>query len=201
MSKALAGALLSIGLSSAFALHAQTGAAPAAQPQAQARHAPSRRQACIHAAERACGSALGLHPHRSENYGCAASAVECVRGNAAQPSPGRRPAHAGIPCAARAGRHARKAERDCAFGARATAACRVCNAHQRTPRRAAATVCGAVDRAKSDCGRSVGAATPRWPFRPGRVSPRCVAKQERRCGTSTATPISGWRRAASAPAD
>jgi protein CpxP len=35
MNKALAGALLSIGLSSAFALHAQTGAAPAAQPQAQ----------------------------------------------------------------------------------------------------------------------------------------------------------------------
>ena len=35
MNKALAGALLSIGLSSAFALHAQTGAALAAQPQAQ----------------------------------------------------------------------------------------------------------------------------------------------------------------------
>jgi hypothetical protein len=35
MNKALAGALLSIGLSSAFALHAQTGAAPAAQTQAQ----------------------------------------------------------------------------------------------------------------------------------------------------------------------
>ena len=35
MNKALAGALLSIGLSSAFALHAQTGASPAAQPQAQ----------------------------------------------------------------------------------------------------------------------------------------------------------------------
>src|SRR5688572_14330210 len=35
MNKALAGALLSIGLSSAFALHAQTGVAPAAQPQAQ----------------------------------------------------------------------------------------------------------------------------------------------------------------------
>lgn len=35
MNKALAGALLSIGLSSALALHAQTGAAPAAQPQAQ----------------------------------------------------------------------------------------------------------------------------------------------------------------------
>jgi hypothetical protein len=35
MNKALAGALLSIGLSSAFALHAQTGAVPAAQPQAQ----------------------------------------------------------------------------------------------------------------------------------------------------------------------
>jgi len=35
MNKALAGALLSIGLSSAFALHAQTGAAPAAPPQAQ----------------------------------------------------------------------------------------------------------------------------------------------------------------------
>jgi protein CpxP len=35
MSKTLAGALLLIGLSSAFALHAQTGAAPAAQPQAQ----------------------------------------------------------------------------------------------------------------------------------------------------------------------
>jgi periplasmic protein CpxP/Spy len=35
MNKALAGALLSIGLSSAFALHAQTSAAPAAQPQAQ----------------------------------------------------------------------------------------------------------------------------------------------------------------------
>ncbi|MGZ9058859.1 MAG: Spy/CpxP family protein refolding chaperone [Burkholderiaceae bacterium] len=35
MNKALAGALLSVGLSSAFALHAQTGAAPAAQPQAQ----------------------------------------------------------------------------------------------------------------------------------------------------------------------
>ena len=35
MSKTLAGALLVIGLSSAFALHAQTGAAPAAQPQAQ----------------------------------------------------------------------------------------------------------------------------------------------------------------------
>ena len=35
MNKTLAGALLLIGLSSAFALHAQTGAAPAAQPQAQ----------------------------------------------------------------------------------------------------------------------------------------------------------------------
>ena len=35
MNKALAGALLSIGLSSAFALHAQTVAAPAAPPQAQ----------------------------------------------------------------------------------------------------------------------------------------------------------------------
>ena len=35
MNKALAGALLSIGLSSAFALHAQTGATPAAPPQAQ----------------------------------------------------------------------------------------------------------------------------------------------------------------------
>ena len=35
MNKALAGALLSVGLSSAFALHAQTGAAPAAQPEAQ----------------------------------------------------------------------------------------------------------------------------------------------------------------------
>ena len=35
MNKALAGALLLIGLSSAFALHAQTGVAPAAQPQAQ----------------------------------------------------------------------------------------------------------------------------------------------------------------------
>jgi protein CpxP len=35
MNKALAGALLSIGLSSAFALHAQMGAAPAAQPQPQ----------------------------------------------------------------------------------------------------------------------------------------------------------------------
>ena len=35
MNKALAGALLSIGLSSAFALHAQTGAPPTAQPQAQ----------------------------------------------------------------------------------------------------------------------------------------------------------------------
>ena len=35
MNKALAGALLSVGLSSAFALHAQTSAAPAAQPQAQ----------------------------------------------------------------------------------------------------------------------------------------------------------------------
>ncbi len=35
MNKALAGALLSVGLSSAFAVHAQTSAAPAAQPQAQ----------------------------------------------------------------------------------------------------------------------------------------------------------------------
>ena len=45
MNKALAGALLSIGLSSAFALHAQTGAAPAAQPQAQqgTRHHDGRR--------------------------------------------------------------------------------------------------------------------------------------------------------------
>jgi protein CpxP len=45
MNKALAGALLSIGLSSAFALHAQTGAAPAAQPQAQqgARHHDGKR--------------------------------------------------------------------------------------------------------------------------------------------------------------
>ena len=34
MSKALAGALLSIGLSSGFAVHAQTGTAPADQPQA-----------------------------------------------------------------------------------------------------------------------------------------------------------------------
>ncbi len=35
MNKALAGALLSVGLASAFALHAQTGATPAAQPEAQ----------------------------------------------------------------------------------------------------------------------------------------------------------------------
>ena len=35
MNKALAGALLSIGLSSAFAVHAQTSTSPAAQPQAQ----------------------------------------------------------------------------------------------------------------------------------------------------------------------
>ena len=193
MSKTLAGALLCIGLSSAFAVHAQTGAAPAAQPQAHhgTRHQDGKR-AFTQPSERV-EARLRLHPYRSEDHGCAASAVECVRGDAAQPSPGRRPAHAGIPCAARAGRHARKAERDCAFGARATAACRVCNAHQRTPRRAAPTVCGAVDRAESDCGRGVGAATPRWPFRPGRVAPRCVAKRERRCGTSTATPISGWR--------
>ncbi len=34
MNKALAGALLSIGLSSGFAVHAQTGTAPAAQPSA-----------------------------------------------------------------------------------------------------------------------------------------------------------------------
>ena len=35
MNKVLAGALLSVGLSSAFALHAQTGTTPAAQPEAQ----------------------------------------------------------------------------------------------------------------------------------------------------------------------
>ena len=35
MSKALAGALLSIGLSSGFAVHAQTGTAPTDQPLAQ----------------------------------------------------------------------------------------------------------------------------------------------------------------------
>jgi chromosome segregation ATPase len=35
MSKALAGALLSLGLSSGFAVHAQTGTAPADQPSAQ----------------------------------------------------------------------------------------------------------------------------------------------------------------------
>ena len=45
MNKALAGALLSIGLSSAFVVHAQTSAAPAAQPQAQqgARHHDGKR--------------------------------------------------------------------------------------------------------------------------------------------------------------
>jgi len=45
MSKALAGALLSIGLSSGFAVHAQTGTAPTDQPMAQhgARHHDGKR--------------------------------------------------------------------------------------------------------------------------------------------------------------
>ena len=45
MSKALAGALLSIGLSSGFAVHAQTGTAPTDQPLAQhgARHHDGKR--------------------------------------------------------------------------------------------------------------------------------------------------------------
>jgi len=45
MNKALAGALLSVGLGSAFALHAQTGAAPTAQPEAQqlTRHQDGKR--------------------------------------------------------------------------------------------------------------------------------------------------------------
>ena len=43
MNKALAGALLSIGLSSAFAVHAQTSTAPAAQPQQGTRHHDGKR--------------------------------------------------------------------------------------------------------------------------------------------------------------
>ena len=60
MSKTLAGALLWMGLSSAFALHAQTGAAPAAQSQAHhgTRHHDGKR-AFTQPSER-CGSALWL---------------------------------------------------------------------------------------------------------------------------------------------